>query len=180
MIDWRLDTRNKKPKVYNVAILTAVLLVLLTIVFLLQKVWMVRFSCLLLALYFLVFAALLLRGFFWQIRYNLYSYNTIIYFGFSLFSLFLALAISNLSLIRHEGFRPVNLLGLALAFARAQLAETRKEPIFVLSGGKGADECISEAECMRRYLIEQGIPEELMLLEDKSADTAENTSFCLA
>ncbi len=74
----------------------------------------------------------------------------------------------------------MNLLGLALAFARAQLAETGKEPIFVLSGGKGADECISEAECMRRYLIEQGIPEELMLLEDKSADTAENTSFCLA
>ena len=88
MIDWRLDTRNKKPKVYNVAILTAVLLVLLTIVFLLQKAWMVRFSCLLLALYFLVFAALLLRGFFWQIRYDLYSYNNHLLRFFAVFAVF--------------------------------------------------------------------------------------------
>jgi uncharacterized SAM-binding protein YcdF (DUF218 family) len=68
-------------------------------------------------------------------------------------------------------------LDRALSFARAQQAETGKEAVFVLSGGKGADECISEAECMRRYLSARGIPEERMILEDQSADTAENMTF---
>ena len=317
MIDWKLDTLDRKPKVYSVAILSVVVLVLLTCVFLMQRDWMIRFSCLLLALYFLACAVLLVRGFFLQLRYNLYSYNTIIYIGFALFSLSLSLtyalafervrtlpmesilmnvlywlpnsaktytlftfpfllifsiwlAASNVALIRHEGFRPVNLLGIALAvclvggavfiyfrdyavsgsaqkvmrydlltnllaaiylyfecmmlgtivadllaaryepkkdkdyiivlgcairkdgtptpllrgrldralaFARAQQAETGKAPIFVLSGGRGTDECISEAECMRRYLTAQGVPETQMLLEDKSTDTAENMAF---
>ena len=162
MFHLKIDTLDKKPKVYNVAILTAAVLALLAVLLLLHRAWMLRFSCLLLALCFLAVAVLLLRGFFRQIRYNLYSYNTIIYFGFALFSVFLALtyalafariqalpiesllpnllgwllssaktymlitfpflllfslalAISNLSLIRHEGFRPVNLLGIALA-----------------------------------------------------------------
>jgi uncharacterized SAM-binding protein YcdF (DUF218 family) len=68
-------------------------------------------------------------------------------------------------------------LDRALSFARAQEAETGKAPIFVLSGGRGADECISEAECMRRYLSAQGVPEARILLEDKSTDTAENMAF---
>ena len=317
MFHLKIDTLDKKPKVYNVAILTAAVLALLAVVFLLQRAWMLRFSCLLLALYFLAVAVLLIRAFFLQIRYNLYSYNTIIYFGFALFLLSvsvvhtllfvnlrsvpqeavllnllsgllgsamvymlltfpflflfsLGLIVSNLSLIRHEGFRPVNLLGVilsvllmggevliyalnyyaygsqaevmlhdiftnslaaiylyfecmmigtitvnaiaaryepkkdkdyiiilgcairkdgtptpllrgrldrALAFAEAQQAESGKAPVFVLSGGKGVDECISEAECMRRYLSAQGIPEERMVLEDNSADTAENMAF---
>ncbi|MBR6119123.1 MAG: YdcF family protein, partial [Oscillospiraceae bacterium] len=46
-----------------------------------------------------------------------------------------------------------------------------------LSGGQGADECVSEAECMRRWLAEQGVPAEQMLLEDRSTDTAENMAF---
>lgn len=313
----KLDTLDKKPKVYSLAILTGAVLVLLTVVFLLGKPWMVRFSCLLLSLYFLAAAALLVQAFFRQIRYNLYSYNTIIYFGFSLFFLSIALTyalmflnsrdvpaesmvqnvlgwllgsaktyamftfpflllfsialvISNLALIRHEGFRPVNLLGIALAlclvsgevflylrdyavsgsvrqvmlydlltnllaavylyfecmmlgtvvadllaaryepkmdkdfiivlgcairrdgtptpllrgrldralaFAKAQEAETGKAPVFILSGGQGVDECVSEAECMRRYLAAQGVPADQMLSEDKSTDTAENMAF---
>ena len=68
-------------------------------------------------------------------------------------------------------------LDRAVDFAKAQQAETGKEAVFVLSGGKGADECISEAECMRRYLSAQGVPEARMLLEDKSTDTAENMAF---
>lgn len=58
MFHLKIDTLDKKPKVYNVAILTAVFLGLLTVVLLLQRVWMLRFSCLLLALYFLAVAAL--------------------------------------------------------------------------------------------------------------------------
>ena len=45
------------------------------------------------------------------------------------------------------------------------------------SGGKGADEPVSEAEAMRRYLLEQGIPEERILVEDRSRDTFENMKF---
>ena len=37
-------------------------------------------------------------------------------------------------------------LDLPPDFAEAQRAETEKAPVFVLSGGKGADECISEKD----------------------------------
>ena len=313
----KLDTLHKKPKVWNIAWLSLGMLVLTALLFLLGGSGALRAICLLLALYFLAVTALLIRAFFLQMRYNLYSYNTIIYFGFALFTLFIAatygilffelravpaeallpnllsrllssaksyallsspflllfslgLVASNLSLIRHEGFRPVNLLGVllalllvggeavifgldyyatgsqtevmlhdlltnflaaiylyfecmmlgtivagaiaaryepekkvdflivlgcairrdgsptpllrgrldrALGFARAQEAETGKAPVFVLSGGQGADESISEAESMRRYLEAQGVPAERMLQEDRSTDTAENMAF---
>lgn len=44
----------------------------------------------------------------------------------------------------------------------------------VLSGGKGAGEDISEAECMYRYLTEKGIAPERLLMEPDSSDTYEN------
>ena len=313
----RLDTRTKKPKVYNILFLTLGTAALLALLFLFVGERMLRLGCLLISLYFLAVTALLIRGFFRQMEYNLYSYNTIIYFGFALFTLSIAvsfaliffqlrdmpqeamlmnvvgwllgsaktytlitfpfllffsvaLVVSNLALIRHEGFRVVNLLGIvlallliggevliyaldfmvsgsveevmrhdlltnllaaiylyfecmllgtmvadtiaaryepeknkdfiivlgcairkdgtptpllrgrldrALAFARAQEAQTGKAPVFVLSGGQGADECVSEAECMRRYLAEQGVPASQLLLEAQSTDTAENMRF---
>ncbi len=316
-MDLKLDTLHKKPKVYNIGILTAVFSAGIALLFLFGGEKESRLSCLLLAGFFAAVTALLVRAFFLQMRYNLYSYNTIIYFGFALFTasiaatclvlffrlrdvpadmyLFnmlglllssaksyillslpfllvfsLALIVSNLSLIRHEGFRPVYLLGIilaflllagevvifllnfavsgsmyevmrhdlvtnllaaiylyfecmilgtmvsdaiaaryepkkdkdfiivlgcairkdgtptpllrgrldrALSFAKAQETETGKAPVFVLSGGQGVDECIPEAECMRRYLASQGVPEERMLLEDRSTDTAENMRF---
>lgn len=51
-----------------------------------------------------------------------------------------------------------------------------KEPevLVIVCGGKGAGEYISEAEAMRRYLIEKGIPEELIIAEDNSTSTEEN------
>lgn len=48
---------------------------------------------------------------------------------------------------------------------------------FVLSGGKGPDEGISEAECMYRYMTEQGISPERLLMEDQSTSTQENLVF---
>lgn len=317
MLKFRFDTLNKKPKVYSIAVLTLVTLVLLALLLLFGGEREIPLSCLLAAAFFAAVTVLLLRAFLLQLRYNPYSYNTIIYFGFGLFTLFIAmayvalyfqvrelpvesilvnvlgsllgsakgymiytfpflllfsaaLAVSNLSLIRHEGFRPVNLLGILLAlvlvsgqvllfvrdyfvsgsqqevmlhdllsnllaaiylyfecmmlgtmvadgvtaryepekdkdylivlgcairrdgtptpllrgrleralrFARDQEAQTGRAPIFVLSGGQGADETVSEAECMRRWLAEQGVPEERMLLEDRSTDTAENMAF---
>ena len=48
------------------------------------------------------------------------------------------------------------------------------DPVLVLSGGKGSDEIISEAEAMSRYARDAGIPEKKMILEDTSTTTEEN------
>ena len=50
-------------------------------------------------------------------------------------------------------------------------------PILIPSGGKGDDEKISEAEAMKRYLLEQGISETTIILEDRSSTTLENLQF---
>ena len=62
----------------------------------------------------------------------------------------------------------------ALEFAKRQREQTGKELVFVPSGGQGADEVISEAEAIRRYLLERGVPESQILLEDKSENTEAN------
>lgn len=47
-------------------------------------------------------------------------------------------------------------------------------PYLIPSGGQGSDEVCSEAEAMKNYLVAQGIPEEKILMEDKSTTTMEN------
>ncbi len=47
----------------------------------------------------------------------------------------------------------------------------------VLSGGKGRDEKISEAQAMKEYLLSIGIDENHILTEDKSKNTSENMLF---
>ncbi len=49
----------------------------------------------------------------------------------------------------------------------------------IVSGGQGHDEDISEAECMRRELIEKGISPDRIITEDKSTSTDENIAFSL-
>ena len=49
----------------------------------------------------------------------------------------------------------------------------------IVSGGQGSDEAISEAEAMRRYLVEQGIRNEEIIMEDKSTNTEENLVFSM-
>ena len=65
----------------------------------------------------------------------------------------------------------------ALSFAREQERETGKKLIFVTSGGQGSDEVISESASMKRYLMEQGVPQTQIVEEDRSSDTAENMRF---
>ncbi len=65
----------------------------------------------------------------------------------------------------------------AISFYREQIRETGKAPAFVTSGGQGPDEVISESESMKNYLVENGIPPEHILTEDKSTDTYENMLF---
>ena len=65
----------------------------------------------------------------------------------------------------------------AIEFATKQKEETGKDIVFIPSGGKGSDEIISEALAMKNYLIENGIKEKNILLEDKSTNTLENFNF---
>lgn len=65
----------------------------------------------------------------------------------------------------------------AIAFYKQQKAETGKELTFITSGGKGEGEANSESLAMTRYLIEQGIPEDIIINEDRSRDTVENMRF---
>lgn len=51
------------------------------------------------------------------------------------------------------------------------------EAICILSGGKGNDEDISEAQCMYEYLTGKGIDKERLIMEDKSTSTEENVKF---
>lgn len=55
--------------------------------------------------------------------------------------------------------------------------EDNSGTVFVLSGGKGGDEPVSEAECMHNYLKKKGIPEEQLLMETKSVNTNQNISY---
>ena len=54
------------------------------------------------------------------------------------------------------------------------------EAVCVVSGGKGSDEKISEAEAMRRYLVDKGLDESRIIMEDKSTSTFENIKFTFA
>ena len=49
----------------------------------------------------------------------------------------------------------------------------------VVSGGQGSGEDISEAAAMKGYLVEHGLEEERILLEDRSVNTAENIRFSM-
>ena len=156
----RFDTRDTKPKLRALAVLTAAAAAGVGI---LAFRGAAAAACGVMAAYSLGVILTLLWAFREQLRYNPYSYNTIFYFGFALFALYVliaylvltvrtarqpevytavmiihvllgaaksymiftspfllafsvALCISNLSLIRHEGLRPVNLLGIGLSF----------------------------------------------------------------
>ncbi|WP_373762740.1 YdcF family protein, partial [Jeotgalibaca porci] len=41
----------------------------------------------------------------------------------------------------------------------------------VLSGGQGPDEDISESQAMKNYALSKGVPEQAILMEDKSVNT---------
>ena len=313
----KFDTRQKKPKIWNIALLSAVLAAVLAVFLLLGAERWAPVISLVFAVYELLVVILLLSAFYKQLQYNPYSYNTIFYMGFALFltAVFLlqlrlsflllrqpevysaemilhlllgsaknymflsspfilvfsiALCVSNVALIRHEGRRLVNVLGIilsflmlgglvflflfdysvsgsqrevmihdlfanlfaavylyfecmllgimvadaivvryepepdkdyiiilgcgvrkdgtpspllrgridrALRFAEKQEALTGKAPLFATSGGRGPDEPVSESASMKRYLLEQGVPESRILEEDRSASTYENMKF---
>ncbi|WP_129661519.1 YdcF family protein [Rothia halotolerans] len=67
-------------------------------------------------------------------------------------------------------------IGRALELYRRERALGR-EPVLIPSGGRGPDEPRAEGEAMREYMVEQGIPPESILVEDRAATTSENLRF---
>lgn len=61
--------------------------------------------------------------------------------------------------------------------AAEEYLKAHPDTVCILSGGQGPGEDISEAECMYRYLTEQGIASGRLYLEDRSTSTRENMAF---
>ena len=158
----RFDTRDVKPKIWNVAVISAVAVIAVAALAAMGGNRYILPMSLIMDVYFAAVIVMLVTAFFRQLQYNPYSYNVIYYLGFSLFVFFVlafnvsatvrviasptslsmeqilselsaaarkfllaisafiipfsaALVLSNVLLIKHEGFRPVNILGIFLA-----------------------------------------------------------------
>lgn len=68
-------------------------------------------------------------------------------------------------------------LDRAIVFYEKQLAKKGKRATFIVSGGQGDNETVSEAEAMRGYLISKGIDETFIIMENKSVNTLQNMQF---
>ena len=77
-----------------------------------------------------------------------------------------------------KGERPSRMLTARMDTAIEYLQE-HPDLYCVLSGGRGENEKISEAECMFRYMTERGIAPERLIIEDQSVSTRENLRFSL-
>ncbi|WP_367378346.1 YdcF family protein [Enterococcus gilvus] len=82
-------------------------------------------------------------------------------------------------LINGEKVTPLlaNRINRAIQFYHEQSKETLSPPQLLMSGGQGHDEKIPESQAMREYALEQGIPDEDILMEAQSTNTLENMRF---
>lgn len=55
--------------------------------------------------------------------------------------------------------------------------EQKPDTTIVVCGGKGPQEDVSEAFAMKRWLVNHGVPEEKILMEERSTSTEENFRF---
>lgn len=119
----------------------------------------------------------------------------IIYFGVVLILFFIATAFYGLvpvaldkdfvivlgaGLLPDGGISPLlqRRLDRAIRFFGHQTERTQKRPCrLIVSGGKGMDEPFSEAYAMKRYLVENGIPEEVIIEEAESVNTYQNLLY---
>lgn len=79
-----------------------------------------------------------------------------------------------------DGPRPTPLLAGRIDKALELWNKQHQHGKFVVSGGQGADEVVSEAQAMRDYLLDKGVPGDAILMEDKSTTTWENLRYSLA
>lgn len=75
-----------------------------------------------------------------------------------------------------HGETPSRVLEYRLETAR-QYYEQNPDAVLVVCGGQGPNEDIPEAQAMRRWLVQHGVPESQILCEDKSTSTEENFVF---
>lgn len=75
-----------------------------------------------------------------------------------------------------KGQRPSLMLKRRLDTACKYLKENN-DVLVIVSGGQGKDEIMSEAECMKSYLIQNGISSDRIYKEDRSSSTYENFKF---
>lgn len=64
-----------------------------------------------------------------------------------------------------------------LEIAIEYLNRTDDDLFIVVSGGKGQDENISEALAMKNYLVQRGVDQNKIIMEDKSTSTYENFKY---
>ncbi|MGL5379972.1 MAG: YdcF family protein [Clostridium sp.] len=76
-----------------------------------------------------------------------------------------------------KGSTPSITLKGRLDAALDYLEDTNDDLYIVVSGGQGNGENISEASAMRNYLIQNGVREDKIIIEDKSTSTFENFSY---
>ena len=76
-----------------------------------------------------------------------------------------------------DGTKPTPLLAGRIDKAVELWERQGRRGRLVASGGQGADEEISEADAMHRYLVSRGVPEEAIIDEDRSTTTWENLRF---
>lgn len=77
-----------------------------------------------------------------------------------------------------NGERPSRMLRRRLDAACDALNENA-DTLCIVSGGKGSNEKISEAQAMKTYLIDKGVDGDRIIMEDKSTSTYENIKFSL-
>ncbi|WEV63322.1 YdcF family protein [Bifidobacterium sp. ESL0732] len=108
--------------------------------------------------FFFTFAALLLYSTIYRILPRRRKYDYIIILGAGL-----------------QGTKPTPLLRGRIDKAVDLWNRQERHGLFIVSGGQGADEEISEAEAMKRYLVEEsGVPADNIIKEDQSTTTLEN------
>jgi uncharacterized SAM-binding protein YcdF (DUF218 family) len=65
----------------------------------------------------------------------------------------------------------------AVKFKNKQAQQTGKPMVLIMSGGKGSDEQLPEAEAMKIYAVTKGVPEQDILVENQSKNTYQNMLF---
>lgn len=75
-----------------------------------------------------------------------------------------------------RGERPSRILRERLD-ATVEYLGAHPQAVCIVSGGQGGDEVCTEASVMRSYLLDKGIAEERIYVEDKSTSTFENIAF---
>ena len=113
-------------------------------------------------------------------------YRVCLVLGIGLFAFVEAQVVAGMSTLPQEDLEYIIVLGagvngttptrpLKLRIQTAyEYMEANPDTMLIASGGKGWDERISEAECIRNSLVEMGLDESRIIIEDASRDTEEN------